>query len=226
MAQKNNFILSLDTSPPLNPNLLLSGGSSFTSKQLITASISTDSLDVFQMKLWGDVDDSHVPEIQSIEEDSSWISYSETQEIKLSTGDGSKTIRLKLRDNVLNVTSEITATISLDTTIPTVIIISSIAPNKISKIPTKNMAEFSFQADEDFTDFKVMVVENESSTHLTGTKIGISNGSSNMGEVGTYLASTPIVCKINGTDLELASPGDGDKMIKVFVKDNAGNWSI
>jgi hypothetical protein len=39
-------------------------------------------------------------------------------------------------------------------------------------------------------------------------------------------SSTVVNCKIYGADLATASAGDGDKIIKVFVQDVAGNWSV
>ena len=52
-------------------------------------------------------------------------------------------------------------------------------------------------------------------------------GSSNTsGSAGTYPAATNIQVTITGTDLETASPGDGAKIVKVFVKNEAGTWSV
>ena len=43
---------------------------------------------------------------------------------------------------------------------------------------------------------------------------------------GNYPAATNIQVTITGTDLETASPGDGAKIVKVFVKNEAGTWSV
>ena len=46
------------------------------------------------------------------------------------------------------------------------------------------------------------------------------------GEALNYPATTGITSVIDGRDLETASAGDGVKVVKVFVKDDAGNWSV
>lgn len=66
----------------------------------------------------------------------------------------------------------------------------------------------------------------KSSLHDAGTLIGTANGSTNMTATGTFKASTAISCKIYGKDLEAASSGDGEKIIKVFVKNAHGTWSV
>jgi hypothetical protein len=99
--------------------------------------------------------------------------------------------------------------------------------SKISKIAGKNVASFSFSVDTIFDEFKVKVVSSTGASHDTGTLIPTAGGSTNMsGNEGNYPAATPINCQITGTDLEAASAGDGQKIIKVFVKDQAGNWSV
>ena len=79
------------------------------------------------------------------------------------------------------------------------------------------MATFSFTSDVAFTEYKIKVVPSKSSLHDSGT---------NMSATGTFKASTAISCKIYGKDLEAASSGDGEKIIKVFVKNAHGTWSV
>ena len=88
------------------------------------------------------------------------------------------------------------------------------------------MATFSFSADTDFVSYSVRVVPQNSSTHTAGTQLGTTNGSENMSGTGDFKADTAISCKINAADLAAASAEDGAKIIKVFVKDKAGNWSV
>ena len=45
------------------------------------------------------------------------------------------------------------------------------------------------------------------------------------GSAGGYPADTVINCQIYGADLEAADAGDGTKIVKVFAKDESGNWS-
>ncbi|MFP3491037.1 hypothetical protein R0K20_25995, partial [Staphylococcus sp. SIMBA_130] len=73
---------------------------------------------------------------------------------------------------------------------------------------------------------KVKVVTSQGATHDTGTQIGTANGSTNMSGTGTWANGAVVDATITGADLEAASAGDGSKTIKVFVKDDAGNWSV
>ena len=135
--------------------------------------------------------------------------------------DGLKTVYVKVRDDVCNET----ATITLDTSVPAVTIIGPDV-SRISKTAPKNVATFSFTSDVAFTEYKIKVVPSKSSLHDAGTLIGTANGSTNMSATGTFKASTAISCKIYGKDLETASSGDGEKIIKVFVKNAHGTWSV
>ncbi len=45
------------------------------------------------------------------------------------------------------------------------------------------------------------------------------------GSTGGYPASTNRTASVKGADLEAASAGDGNKIIKVFVQESSGNWS-
>ena len=223
----NYFYLTLDTTAPANPSISLDGGAQYASQQLVTATISTsDGVTTnYQMLIWGAVDVSHNANIQTLEGGSTWISYNTSQQIKLSSGDGSKTIYIKIRDDVHNVSSQASDSIVLDMTVPTVTITGPDVA-KISKIAGKNVSSFSFTSDTDYVEYKVKVVGTTGATQDTGAVIGTVNGSVNMSATGTFTGATPIESQINGTDLELAASGDGQKIIKCFVRDSAGNWSV
>jgi hypothetical protein len=224
----NYFSLSLDTTAPASPTISLEGGAAFATDQLITATIGCGDGDTtgYQMILWGDVDTTHNANIQATEGASSWITYSISQQVKLSTTDGSKTVYLKIRDDVYNESSQTSDSIILDATLP-VVSITGPDVSKISKQTGKNTVSFSFQCDSIFDEYKVKVVATSGAAHDTGTQIPTTAGSSNMsGSAGDYPASTPINCQIKGTDLETASSGDGLKIVKVFVKDQSGQWSV
>jgi len=222
----NYFNLILDTTSPANPTITLEGGSQYAVGNLINATIGTtdSSVTAYQMKIWGDVDTSHDTNIQDTEALSQWISYSESKQIKLSSVDGSKEINVKIRDDVHNQSAIASDSIILDTTRP-VVNVTQPDVSKISKVDGKNVASFSFTADTVFTEYKVKVVSSTGASHDTGSIISTTNGSTNMSATGNFAADTPIDCQIYGTDLESANAGDGNKTVKVFVKDEAGNWS-
>ena len=214
------FNLVLDTLAPQGLAVKLNNGSQYTTSKNITLSISVSdtSTSGYQMKIWG-IDGA------SSEDSASWETFAATKSIALPTGDGLKTVYVKVRDDVFNETAAASATITLDTSVPAVTIIGPDV-SRISKTAPKNVATFSFTSDVAFTEYKIKVVPSKSSLHDAGTLIGTVNGSTNMNATGSFKASTAITCKIYGKDLESASSGDGEKIIKVFAKNAHGTWSV
>lgn len=214
------FNLTLDTLAPQGLSIKLNNGSQYTTSKTVTLSIAlTDSSTVgYQMKVWG-VNGAET------EADASWETYSSSKSITLLNSDGLKTVYVKVRDDVCNETAAASATITLDTSVPAVTIIGPDV-TRISKTSPKNVATFSFTSDVDFIEYKIKVVPSKSSLHDAGVLIGADNGSTNMKGTGTFKKSTAISCKIFGKDLETASSGDGEKIIKVFVKNVHGTWSV
>ena len=221
------FDLELDTLGPSNPVLTFVDGL-YTPVQIVNIDVLTDDpiTTGYQMKIWGDVDLTFDANVQGTEGTSTWITYTALKQIKLSTGDALKTVSMKIRDDVYNESTIASDTITFDSTLPIVNIVAGPDVTKISKILSKNECNFSFQTAEIFVEYKVKVVPNSASLENAGTTIGTVNGSLNMSGTGTFPAATPINSKITGADLEITSAGDGVKVIKVFVKDLAGNWSV
>lgn len=214
------FNLTLDTLAPQGLTIKLNNGSQYTTSKSVTLGIVlTDASTVgYQMKVWG-VNGAET------EADATWETYASSKNITLLNNDGLKTVYVKVRDDVCNETAAVSATITLDTSVPAVTIIGPDV-SRISKTAPKNVATFSFTSDVAFTEYKIKVVPSKSSLHDAGTLIGTANGSTNMNATGTFKASAAITCKIYGKDLEAASSGDGEKIIKVFVKNSVGTWSV
>lgn len=214
------FNLTLDTLAPQGLTIKLNNGSQYTTSKAVQLAINVtdESADGYQMKVWG---------IDGIakESDAVWETLANIKNVTLSTGDGLKTVYVKVRDDVYNETVAVSATITLDTSVPAVTIIGPDV-SKISKTSPKDVATFSFTSNTAFTEYKIKVVPSNSSLHDAGVQIGTANGSTNMSATGTFKASTAISCKIYGKDLEIASNGDGEKIIKVFVKNTVGTWSV
>lgn len=214
------FNLTLDTLAPQGLTIKLNNGSQYTTNKTVqlAVNVTDESADGYQMKVWG---------IDGIakESDAVWETLANIKNVTLSTGDGLKTVYVKVRDDVYNETVAASATITLDTSVPAVTIIGPDV-SKISKTSPKDVATFSFTSNTAFTEYKIKVVPSNSSLHDAGVQIGTANGSTNMAATGTFKASTAISCKIYGKDLEAASSGDGEKIIKVFVKNAHGTWSV
>lgn len=220
------FNLTLDTTGPQSPTFAIAAGASYATAQVTTGDFSTADADTtgYQVKIWGDVDTSYDADIQATEGASAWKTYSASVALKLSSGDGTKTLHAKIRDDVWNETSQLDDTIVLDTTVPVATVSTGPDVSRISKISGKRVASFSFQADVAIQAYKVKVVPATSSIHSAGAQIGTTNGSTNM-TGGSVAATTNVDCTIDGRDLDAADSGDGTKIIKVFVQDLAGNWS-
>lgn len=214
------FNLVLDTLAPSGLSLKINNGSQYTTALDVTLALSVSDSDItgYQMKIWG------IDGVSS-ESQASWETYASSKTVTLPSGDGLKTVYVKVRDDVYNESSSTSATITLNTSVPAVTITGPDV-SKISKVSPKNVATFSFVCDVDFIEYKVKVVPSNSSLQDAGVQIGTTNGSTNMSGTGTFSANTSISCKIYGQDLETASSGDGTKIIKVFVKNSAGTWSV
>lgn len=246
------FNLYLDLIGPASPTISLESGATYATQELITASVSTsDGVTTnYQMKIWGDLDlawakSNGIVSAGATATDKAsalLISYTPSKQLQLKALSGSaaenRTISVIIYDDVLNQSSEVSDSILLDTSIPTV---SITGPDKtrISEQSGKNVSSFSFQVDQDFVEYVIKVVGATGADNTTGTIIPISSSpivgerssistdatATEMHHVGTFTANQVINVKINGTDLKTASPGDGSKIIKVFVKDSTNHWS-
>lgn len=215
------FNLTLDTTAPSGLTLQINDGALYATSTAVTLkiSVSDEQTTGYQMKIWGidGVDD---------EGSASWESYAATKSVNLTAGDGLKTVYIKVRDDVGNESTQVSDTITLNTAVP-VVTITGPDKSKISKVSGFNQSVINFTADVEFEEYKVCVVPRNNSTQEAGTVIGTTNGSINTsGNAGSYPASENIQVTITGADLEAASSGDGVKIVKVFVKNAAGTWSV
>jgi len=220
MASFLNVIL--DTIAPAGVSLKINDGTAYAVSTAVTLTIGTSDTPVtgYQMKIWG-------ISTATTEAAASWETFATSKSVTLPTGDGTKIVYIKVRDSVLNESASVSASVILDTTVP-IVTITGPDVSTISKAAGANTAAFSFQVGEIFTEYKVKVVPNTSSLQDAGTQIPATAGSTNMSGTNAtgYPANTAINCTMNGTDLQTASASDGTKIIKVFVKDVAGNWSV
>ena len=213
------FNLTLDTTAPSGGSITLPARSGSVN---VTATLSATGASY--MKLWGDIC-ATAGGAAIAEADASWIAYAGTASIILTSTNGTKTVYVKFMDDVGNVSSAVSASTVYDSTVPTVTIVGPDVA-KIYKVSGYNVSTFSFSADEAFDEWTVRVVPDASSIHTAGTQIPTTGGSTNMSGSTQTAASTAVNCTIYGADLETASAGDGVKIVKVFVKDLTGNWSV
>lgn len=231
----NYFNLTLDTTGPSNPSITLEGGAQYATTDLIDYTVNTSDGNTsgYQMKVWGDIDldwaitNGYVGSGATAVDQASalWITYSESNQLQLASGDGSKTVNVIIRDDVRNPSAQASDSVTLDSSRP---IVTITGPDKarISKQTGANTSNFSFSVDSGFQEYKVKAVSSTGASHDTGTTIPTNNGSNNMAATGSWASGAVIDSTITGADLEDASAGDGTKVVKVFVQDDAGNWSI
>lgn len=224
-----NFVyITLDTTAPSNPVISISGGAVFATAQIVdlTISVGDEVTTGYQMKIWGDVDASYNTNIKTTEATSGWTAFNTKPQIRLSAGEGNKTISIKVRDDVYNESSIAVDSITLDTDIP-VVTVTLPDVSKISKIANKNSASFTFTASEKFVEYKVKLVGSIGATHDTGSQIGATNGSTNVSGTGSFESPLVTTVTIKGADLEVAGATSGSQsIIKVFIKDTSGQWSV
>ena len=210
------FNLTLDTLAPTISAFTINNGASVTTSTTVPLTIT--STDAASMKIWG---------INGVATESaaSWETFSSSKQVTLTSGDGTKTVYVKVRDSVYNESAASSDSITLSTAIPT-ITITGPDVNVISEQSGKNIATFSFSSSMALKAWKVKLVPANNSAQDAGTQIPTTGGSTNM--TGTTLAaSTSKECKIYGSDLSTAAGGtDGTYIIKVFGQASANDlWS-
>ena|SRR5437763_8824678 len=231
----NYFTLTYDTTGPASAVLQINTGAQYSNNVLVTCSITTSDSPTtgYQMIIWGDIDvawgksngilkSSATTATQS---DAQVIGYVNSKQIQLASGDGPKNLHVIIYDDVMNPSTQADASITLETSLPSVNISNGPDKTKISSVANYNVCSFSFQCTVDIQQYLVKVVTSSSSDHTVGVQIPTTGGSTFMSG-GNTTANTIINAKIFAADLNTASAGEGAKIIKVFVQDMAGNWSV
>lgn len=210
------FQLTLDTLAPSITSFTINDGASVTTSRTVTLKIT--AAEAASMKIWG------IDGVAS-ESAASWETFAATKSVTLTSGDGSKTVYVKVRDAVYNESATSSDTITLSTAIPT-ITITGPDVTVISEQSGKDTATFSFQSSMALKAWTVRLVPANSSDHTAGTQIPSAGGSTNMSGT-TLAANTSKQCTIKGTDLSTAAGGtDGTYIIKVFGQASANDlWS-
>lgn len=194
---------------------------------------------VTHYKAYGDITSA------ATEQEAEWVPYSVVEpatyliaSLALTTGDGLKTIKFKIKDEAGNISAETSATVTLDTTAPEINIAGqdyNIISNK--HLPRKSgiteiagtfsdMMSFNFSCGSILAEWKVCV-NAPNQTASAAVAIGTSGGSINM--TGTNLAAnTTVNCVIMEADFAahpVVNDTDGLYEFIVYGKDEAGNWS-
>lgn len=210
------FNLTLDTLAPSITAFSINSGAAVTTSRNVTLTITAP--EAASMKIWG------IDGVAS-EAAASWETFASTKSVTLTSGDGTKTVYIKVRDSVYNESAASSDTITLSTAIPT-ITITGPDVSVISEQSGKNVATFGFSSSMALKAWTVRLVPSNASAHDAGTQIPTTGGSTNMSGT-TLAANTSKECKIYGADLSSAAGGtDGTYIIKVFGQASANDlWS-
>lgn len=232
----NYIYITLDTAAPGGVAAEAKGGGD-TASRIIPISISCSDQDKtgYEMKIWGTAEAIN-------EEDANWEPFSETKTVTLADGDGLKTIYVKVRDDVYNESPEASCTVTLFTNVPSVSVSASLS--KISKIPGKDTTVITCVPDDDVTAFKMVAADSADALYNDKSNISICTAGGSFfktddfpeitasgsleyhGEETVCAAGNSIIFTLKAEDIENASPGDGAKLLKVFVKSaHSGKWS-
>lgn len=242
-----NYInITLDNTGVTPKSVKINGDETRTTSTAVTLQITLNEADAqfadtYEMAIFGSVVGAED------ERNLNWEKFSFEKNITLTDGDGEKIVYVILRDDLHNEGSEVYDEITLYTEVPTVNV-SGPTIGRISNNEGKNITTFTFTADKSITNCKVMVVENINVRHddATNKLLAATNGSKMTVDIngetvdcsGDYLefdlTELPLMSlggkeftvTINGIDLYYLSPADGVKIIKVFVKEKNGNWSV
>lgn len=226
--------LVLDTTPPALPSLAvvgLDGGVlTLSSDQVVQVRLTCAATPVElagEYKLWGSVDPAAFGAIQATEGASSWVTYSDPLvSIRLSAGAGTKSLYARLRDDLRNSTPVLATQVYYDPTYPEVRVVGLPDRTHLSRQAGYRLCSFSWAPSVDVVQYQVRAVPSLSSPHLAGSPVGTTNGSSGVAGFGTFLSGVPVSTSVDAADVIVASPGDGPKVAKVFVRDSAGRWSL
>lgn len=221
----SSFLLTLKTAAPA-AGVNIDAGATWTIDLDVALAITSDADTTgYSMKIYGDVDDAFAPtEYRTLEANAPWISFAAAKTVKVTGGDALKTVRVKVRDAVGNISGEATDAITLDTTAPVPNVTAGPAPAVISKQVGFRTSAFTVVPNSDIVAWEARVVVNATDARGAGTLIPQTNGSVTQG--GAVASGANINGSIDGRDLETASPGDAQKRVKIFMQDAAGNWSV
>lgn len=234
-----NYVnLTLDTIGPAGVSVKINGDEEKTTSTAVSLAITCSDADLtgYQMKIWGTAT---APE----EADAAWESYLEEKNVTLSDSDGIKTIYVKVRDDVWNESVTASDTISLNSKVPAVNF--RIVDSKLSLVQGKNTAGGNFGFDESIDAAKIMIVSDINARHDddTNIRIPVTNGSFMFKDDDSlltkekegYLEFENNICDkdylnyyiIRAEDIAAVSPGDGVKILKLFVRSaETGSWSV
>lgn len=106
-------------------------------------------------------------------------------------------------------------------TIVTVTLVSGPTQSTISRVAGQDSSSVQWQADGAFASYMIRVVPADTSPVSAGTLVEQDQAVA----AGSGAGGTPYTSDITDAELEAASSGEGDKILKIFVRSPSGTWS-
>lgn len=215
--------------------------------------ITDDAVGKVYYKVWGDYTVG-AQAAAGTTEPADWTEYTKTtgkdylviSGLSCTSGDGTKSVHAKAKDDAGNEITITSVSFVYDTTAP-VVTIENVTDNDISKVHVYRNAttkyadevKFDLALDSIITEFKVCAYMTQAqATAVTdiGAEVAVpmTAGSLNMSGTGTHQATEVISCLIKGADYETAlvarggvagGTAEGVHYVVAYVKDEAGTWS-
>lgn len=214
-----------------------------------------DSLGAIQFKLYGDFTYESQSAQGITEQAAEWQTltldsgktYQTVLDMYCTSGDGVKTIYLKVKDNAGNVSTAVSQQFTYDTSAPEVEV-SDIDYNRLSKVHVlrrnnsgeisgkyADQTNFVFTPNEAIQAYKVVAYEDQTAAEAgshSDDPIPSTAGSVNMSATGLN-SNAAVSAMIKGLDFENALGGasvahekDGAHIVVVYVQDLGGTWSV
>lgn len=234
--------LTLDTTGVTPLQMLINDGAARCASTSVKVTITLaeedmEYADSYSMAFFGDVVGS-----------GEWMKFAYEKNITLTEGDGAKEVIVVIRDDVHNEGEPAGDTITLHASVP-VVTVSGPSVARISGKEGKDVTTFTFTADKPIHSFRVVAAESINVLHddatsktlptLHGSRVTVVNDSGetvainseeelylNLGGLGKFAAGKEFTVTLYANDICEISPEDGVKLIKVFVKEYDGNWSV
>jgi hypothetical protein len=213
-----------DTEPPQDPTGEIDEGPVVADPN-VTLVIGTSDPDTtgYMVKVWGDVDPAADADIQTTEGASAWKPFpgggvgvgNANVPVKVSPGNGNKTVQHKIKDPSGNETPPVDTDVELaEDATPPVVTIDTVVPDSTITAGLADSVEVQTTTNEAIQGGEVWVVADPGD-----------------GREGTMLIDDPALSgtswdpQITEAMLIAAALGYGTHIVKVFVQDEAGNWS-
>lgn len=211
----------VDTTAPIGGSVIISSGAAYTKSREVTLSLTATSA-------------THMMLSESASfAGASWETYATSKNITLTSTDGTKTVYVKFKDGVDNVSSTVSDTIILDTTFP---VLTTIDTPTSSSTSTNPAFKFSLATDTNGIANYAIIVNQDKAVTVSLSSIPFESGESKSETILKNDSDARVLLYNNHTSdttddrLSITFPylashplPSGENTFKLMITDNAGN---